>query len=86
MKPSYHPNGMKDDNITSSKKEVITQLWHSDGKCPKGTIPIIRTNKEGVLNYAKKRSFPFAYSINSELTSVNENHEVSLYSPMHAFG
>ncbi|KAJ0627305.1 putative neprosin [Helianthus annuus] len=79
MRPSYHPNWIKDDNITSTKGKAITQLWHSNGKCPKGTIPILRTNEEDVSKYVKKKkSLPFAYSIDPEFTSVNENHEYAI--------
>ncbi|MFS7906124.1 putative neprosin [Helianthus anomalus] len=78
MRPSYHPNWIKDDNITSSKGKAITQLWHSNGKCPKGTIPVLRTNEEDVSKHVKKKSLPFAYSIDPEFTSLNENHEYAI--------
>ncbi|XP_076894650.1 protein neprosin-like [Bidens hawaiensis] len=72
MRPSYHPNRINLDDIkvsslmnTSSdglSSSPITQLWHSNGKCPKGTIPIRRTTKEDILrasslkSYGKKKS------------------------------
>lgn len=50
MRPKYYPNWVNEDNIkmsaskvrilTSSPKEAISQLWHSNGKCPKGTTPL----------------------------------------------
>ncbi|XP_076911191.1 protein neprosin-like [Bidens hawaiensis] len=61
MRPSDHPNWIKDSNIKINASKVITQLWHSNGKCPTGTIPIIRTKKEDILradslkNYGKKK-------------------------------
>ncbi|PWA33746.1 hypothetical protein CTI12_AA624730 [Artemisia annua] len=75
MKPSYYPYLINDEKIkvstmtktlkdvSSSRQEVISQLWHSNGKCAKGTIPIRRTKKEDILRassvkrYGKKKSF-----------------------------
>ncbi|XP_076941719.1 protein neprosin-like [Bidens hawaiensis] len=68
----------------SSSDESINQLWHSYGKCPKGTIPIIRTKKEDVLRpdsikgYGKrKKSIPVAQqsSVEPALTEVRKGHE-----------
>ncbi|KAI7749393.1 hypothetical protein M8C21_023942 [Ambrosia artemisiifolia] len=89
MRPNYHPSWVKDDNFntdtSSSSEEEITQLWHSNGKCPEGTIPILRTNEEDVLradsinSYGKKKksSFPVARpsSINPEVSNVSKDHE-----------
>ncbi|KAI3696412.1 hypothetical protein L1987_79426 [Smallanthus sonchifolius] len=63
MRPNYHPNwinldGIKVSSMVNASKDgasssSLTQLWHSYGKCPKGTIPIRRTKKEEVLNSVK---------------------------------
>ncbi|KAL5708599.1 hypothetical protein ACHQM5_019377 [Ranunculus cassubicifolius] len=66
MRPTYHPEGLFDESkIVSSSKEKTTssstQLWHMNGKCPKGTIPIRRTKKKDLLRassvskYGKKK-------------------------------
>ena len=73
-------NASKVGQITSSSKETINQLWHSNGKCPKGTIPIVR------INYGKKkRNLPVDQPnfIDPRLTSVGLGHEVGLYSLVH---
>ncbi|XP_076894648.1 protein neprosin-like isoform X1 [Bidens hawaiensis] len=73
MEPDYYPTSISVDDIkTSSMMNVskdehssssISQLWHSSGACPKGTIPIRRTTKEDVLransvkNYGKKKGY-----------------------------
>ncbi|KAI3829667.1 hypothetical protein L1987_03794 [Smallanthus sonchifolius] len=65
-----------------SSSSTITQLWHSNGKCPKGTIPIRRTKEEDVLRdksvkrYGKKKSFSVAQQnlIDAEL-DVQESDE-----------
>ncbi|KAI3826891.1 hypothetical protein L1987_00951 [Smallanthus sonchifolius] len=94
-RPNYYPNWVKDYNIksnaskveplTSSSSEAITQLWHSNGKCPKGTIPVIKTKKEDVLRADSvksygKRSFLVAQpgSIDPELTDVRNHHEYAI--------
>ncbi|KAJ0724863.1 putative neprosin [Helianthus annuus] len=59
MKPNYYPNWI--NKMSSEASSSLTQLWHSKGKCPKGTIPIIRTKKEDVLNSVKiyrKKNLP----------------------------
>ncbi|CAH9070959.1 unnamed protein product [Cuscuta europaea] len=61
MRPSYHPaEGQFDANkestrvnankeATNDTKTIVSQLWHNNGKCPLGTIPIRRTKEEDVL-------------------------------------
>ncbi|KAM0020135.1 putative neprosin [Helianthus debilis subsp. tardiflorus] len=84
VRPNYHPtwinmmNASKDRHSSSS----VTQLWHSNGKCPKRTIPIRRTKKEDVLransfrSYGKKKSTSVAQpsSIDVEL-DVSRRYE-----------
>ncbi|XP_057953155.1 protein neprosin [Malania oleifera] len=61
MRPSFHPEGLFDENKSSAKpKETsnpITQLWHLNGKCPEGTIPIRRTKKDDVLRASSVRRY-----------------------------
>ncbi|KAM4082520.1 hypothetical protein ACJW30_11G180800 [Castanea mollissima] len=59
MRPSSHPEGLSFDegnNVSSNSKSEITQPWHLNGSCPKGTIPI-RTNEKDLLkaNYGWKK-------------------------------
>ncbi|KAI7724584.1 hypothetical protein M8C21_015445 [Ambrosia artemisiifolia] len=85
MKPDYLPNSINVEGIkvssmmNASKYEPsFTQLWHSNGKCPKGTIPIRRTKKEDLLrasfsvSCAKKKPLSIArhYIIDNELDDV----------------
>lgn len=83
MRPKYYPNWVNEDNIKMgaskvgrlTSKEAISQLWHSNGKCPKGTIPIIRTKKEDVLRADSIESY------GKKLNGVGDDHEVTLFSP-----
>ncbi|KAA0040111.1 uncharacterized protein E6C27_scaffold366G00860 [Cucumis melo var. makuwa] len=64
-RPTYHPEGLFDENKVSEKPKEITnpinQLWHANGRCPENTIPIRRTKEDDVLRassvkrYGKKR-------------------------------
>ncbi|KAI3743007.1 hypothetical protein L1987_60708 [Smallanthus sonchifolius] len=93
-RPNYHPNWINNDDIKVSsqmnpskdgqpsleKHETITQLWHSNGKCPKGTVPIRRTKKEDILrassvkSYGKKKSFStLAQPSSIDLDLINQN-------------
>lgn len=53
MRPSYHPEGLFDENKAPEKlkerSNPIAQLWHTNGKCPEDTIAVRRTKKEDVL-------------------------------------
>nr|ARA95696.1 neprosin 2 [Nepenthes ampullaria] len=83
IRPSYHPEGLFDENkIATEQKErinPITQLWHLNGKCPEGTIPIRRTKKNDILRassvkrYGRKkhRSVPQPKSADPDI--VNES-------------
>ncbi|KAI3503590.1 hypothetical protein L1887_32036 [Cichorium endivia] len=48
--------------VSSEKHETVTQFWHLNGNCPKGTIPVRRKKKEDILRasfinkYGKKTS------------------------------
>lgn len=63
MRPNYHPEGLIDEKKVSNpqsnegKSKPITQLWHLNGKCPEGTIPIRRTKKEDLLRTSSVQSY-----------------------------
>lgn len=83
------PNGITNDNIkvlssSSETNEAITQLWHSNGKCPTGTIPVRRTKKEDVLRassvktYGKKSVSASVQPNSIDLDMINQNgHQVT---------
>ncbi|KAF8664566.1 hypothetical protein HU200_054748 [Digitaria exilis] len=86
MRPAYHPEGLYDESKVASQQQtqIITQMWHQNGKCPENTIPIRRTKKEDVLRassvrrYGKKRhrSTPNPMSVDPDM--LNESgHQVS---------
>ncbi|MFS7992626.1 putative neprosin [Helianthus anomalus] len=94
MRPIYHPNPVDDNKVPSMvnatadrhSSSSITQLWHSNGKCPKGTIPIRRTKKEDIL---RASSYAIASTNNGEFygsksalnlcnPQVQESNEFSL--------
>lgn len=63
MRPSFHPEGsLFDVSKVTSNSMAITQLWHLNGRCPEGTIPVRRTKEDDVLrassikNYGKKKN------------------------------
>ncbi|XP_057807587.1 uncharacterized protein LOC131022175 [Salvia miltiorrhiza] len=59
MMPSYHPEGLYRDGKRVGKKESggITQLWHKNGRCPQGTIPVRRTREDDLLRASSIQSF-----------------------------
>ncbi|KAL7204610.1 hypothetical protein ACSBR2_017648 [Camellia fascicularis] len=63
MRPSYHPEGLFEENKESIPKsnegisKSINQLWHLNGSCPEGTIPIRRTKKKEILGASSIKSF-----------------------------
>ncbi|KAF5953345.1 hypothetical protein HYC85_006201 [Camellia sinensis] len=63
MRPSYHPEGLFEENKESIPKsnegisKSITQLWHLNGRCPEETIPIRRTKKKEILSASSIKSF-----------------------------
>nr|XP_016498256.1 PREDICTED: uncharacterized protein LOC107817004 [Nicotiana tabacum] len=83
MRPSYHPEGLYDeDKMATRPKErtnSITQLWQMSGSCPEDTIPVRRTKKDDVLRassvkrYGKKkhRAIPKPRSTDPDL--INES-------------
>ncbi|CBI16541.3 unnamed protein product, partial [Vitis vinifera] len=83
MRPNYHPEGLYDESKVSTKPKQrtnpITQLWHVNGKCPEGTIPIRRTKQDDILRassmkrYGRKkhRTIPLPRSADPDL--INES-------------
>lgn len=71
--------------VSSENEEKITQLWHLNGKCEEGTIPVRRTRKSDVMrassvkNYGKKNSVSTVAHPNSiDLDLINQSgHQVS---------
>lgn len=61
MRPTYHPEGLFDESKVaekaSEKPTPINQLWHVNGKCPEGTIPIRRTKHEDVLRASSVKRY-----------------------------
>ncbi|KAF5777054.1 putative neprosin [Helianthus annuus] len=94
MRPIYHPNPVGDNKVSSMvnatadthSSSSITQLWHANGKCPKGTIPIRRTKKEDILrassvdSYGKKKSFIGKSSFIDVELGVTDGHEYAIAS------
>ena len=67
MEPSSYPNGPKMTNA-----DEIFQNWHKNGECPKGTIPIRRSNS----------TFHYKHRLFSNITQKldeYEQHEVYIY-------
>lgn len=87
MRPSYHPERLNfgESKVSSSKSKRVTQLWHTKGRCPEGTIPVRRTKQEDILrassikSYGKKKqkSFPQPRSADPDLLSQS-GHQVLL--------
>ncbi|KAI3709801.1 hypothetical protein L2E82_39567 [Cichorium intybus] len=82
MKPNFHLEGLNYENmkVSSEKQEIITQLWHSKGNCPKGTIPVRRTKKEDILRasninkYGKKTNQSIvAHTSSVDLDLINQS-------------
>ncbi|KAL3537241.1 hypothetical protein ACH5RR_000607 [Cinchona calisaya] len=66
MRPNYHPeevfgDGTKKSDLKPYTKDVITkpiiQLWHLNGRCPKGTVPVRRTKQEDIIKASSGNSF-----------------------------
>ncbi|KAM3685712.1 hypothetical protein ACB098_11G141700 [Castanea mollissima] len=84
MRPSFYPERFSFDesnNASSNSEPKFTQLWHLNGRCPEGTIPIRRTKEEDLLragspaNYGRKK-----YLTNPNPQDDEENiHEYATY-------
>ena len=81
MRPGSHPEGLSYDEsnyVSSNSKPEITQLWHLNGRCPGGTIPIRRTKEEDLLRASSAAN----YGRKKRHTTLNDDegdlHEVQL--------
>lgn len=90
MIPNYHPESLFMTNKVfksrPKKKKTISQLWHLNGRCPKGTIPVRRTKEEDILrassimSYGKKtvKSVPLPKSGNPIIdTKTGHEHAIA---------
>ncbi|KAI3741472.1 hypothetical protein L1987_59146 [Smallanthus sonchifolius] len=82
MRPNFHPEGVNYESMEglSENQETVTQLWHLNGNCPQGTIPIRQTKKEDILRassikkYGKKSSVSAVAHPNSiDLDLINQS-------------
>ncbi|KAL6569726.1 hypothetical protein OROMI_014240 [Orobanche minor] len=85
MRPSSHPEGLFSDSKIMGRNGIgpkpITQLWHMNGRCTEGTIPIRRTRKvdlfraSSIEKYGKKseKSIPKPTSAAPEPDIVSQN-------------
>lgn len=84
MNPSSYPEGWNINSSFPEKQNMVTQLWTINGKCPKYSIPIIRTKKADILRsesierYGRKypNNIPQLKPTNSTRTSAK--HEVHI--------
>jgi len=80
---------------TSKKNFKLSQTWHKSGRCPKGTVPIRRIQKQDLLRAASldrfglKQSSSFVNSTNTTISNfsklsgssnvVSEDHSVCIF-------
>ncbi|GJN09928.1 hypothetical protein PR202_ga27982 [Eleusine coracana subsp. coracana] len=62
FRPAYHPEDLYDEaksSIGSSNagEKPMLQLWHQNGRCPEGTVPIRRTKKDDLLRASSIRRY-----------------------------
>ncbi|MED6200548.1 hypothetical protein PIB30_086224 [Stylosanthes scabra] len=56
--PNFHPEGkIFGDSKVSSSSGPVAQLWHQNGRCPEGTIPVRRTKEEDILRASSIQRF-----------------------------
>ncbi|KAK7858499.1 hypothetical protein CFP56_012266 [Quercus suber] len=73
MRPSFHPEGLSFDDVSSKSESEITQLWHLKGRCPEETIPIRRTKEaSSVANYGRNK-YPQFDTTDTNRTAFHEN-------------
>ncbi|XXG48516.1 hypothetical protein AAC387_Pa02g2943 [Persea americana] len=84
LRPNFHPEGLFSDNKVSSsssneKSKPISQLWHLNGRCPEGTIPIRRTKKDDLLRagsiktYGRKKNRTIPQPRSADPDLINES-------------
>ncbi|VAI38589.1 unnamed protein product [Triticum turgidum subsp. durum] len=83
MRPSYHPEGLYDEskaNVASSGdgERPMVQLWHRNGRCAPGTVPVRRTKKDDLMRatsmrrYGRKHKPTVANPMSVDLAMLNE--------------
>ncbi|RRT82598.1 hypothetical protein BHE74_00017416 [Ensete ventricosum] len=93
MRPAFHPEGLLfDESKVASQKKTpsMAQLWHQNGRCSEGTIPIRRTKRDDVLRassvkrYGKKkhRSIPNPLSIDPDLLNESGHQLIGTHAPL----
>ncbi|KAG9449597.1 hypothetical protein H6P81_009562 [Aristolochia fimbriata] len=89
-RPSFHPDGVSGVSKVASaggNPKTITQLWHLNGRCPQGTIPIRRTKRGDLLRassvkrYGRKkhRSIPQPRSADPDLINQSGHQHAIAY-------
>ncbi|ESQ39067.1 hypothetical protein EUTSA_v10001722mg [Eutrema salsugineum] len=85
LRPSSFPRKRNNESSNTRKNSnIVTQLWRANGRCPKNSIPIIRTRREDILRaksiktYGKKdpNSFPQPKSANTPSSNLTHEHSV----------
>lgn len=80
MRPSSYPKGWNKEASKTQNHSMVMQLWTINGKCPKNSIPIIRTRRENILQaesverYGRKdpNSLPQPKPTNPPSNTTNE--------------
>ncbi|OEL18886.1 hypothetical protein BAE44_0020094 [Dichanthelium oligosanthes] len=75
-RPNYHPEGLYDESkanvaSTSNGERPMVQLWHRNGRCPDGTVPIRRTKKDDLLRASSMRRYGRKRHTTANPMSVN---------------
>ncbi|KAH0713027.1 hypothetical protein KY289_008986 [Solanum tuberosum] len=83
MTPSYNTmmEPTKTNDQEKSYKYVTTQTWHKSGSCPKGTIPIRRTQNNYKKDHIKKPNFfhlDKRLRIKEEINLAQKNHSLAI--------
>ncbi|XWS17666.1 hypothetical protein CRYUN_Cryun33cG0087200 [Craigia yunnanensis] len=88
MTPSYNPTMEAIPTSEQSSRIVTSQLWKKNGSCPKGTIPVRRTQNKGLLSnseegYSKKKPsyYDLAKTPNNKETTLSfhqKNHSKAI--------
>ncbi|CAF2163201.1 unnamed protein product [Brassica rapa subsp. narinosa] len=93
MRPSSYPKGWNKEASKTQNHSMVMQLWTINGKCPKNSIPIIRTRRENILQaesverYGRKdpNSLPQPKPTNPPSNTTNEYAIVTVNSPQGKF-
>ncbi|CDY12862.1 BnaC07g15710D [Brassica napus] len=93
MRPSSYPKGWNKEASKNQNHSMVMQLWTINGKCPKNSIPIIRTRRKNILQaesverYGRKdpNSLPQPKPTNPPSNTTNEYAIVTVNSPQGKF-